>query len=143
MTAEPDPTPATPAVETDPVILDGTWRRIDRLGAEAALGGDIVAVPGLPIESLAEPTADGRSGVRVVQRLESGEQLEIVIEAPDFLAASRGAGLRATAIRVMVPADPADPAAASARYGGYLITAKAAVEPEALRDLIASLTEPG
>jgi hypothetical protein len=136
------PVPA-PAPETDPELLAGTWVRTSRSEAEAELGRGIVAVPGLPIVSLARPGAAGRSGIRVVQTLESGEPIELVLTRPAFLNRGGAAGGdRVTAVRVAVLDGSGGVASGSARLGGYLINAKARVSVDELKALLARVAEP-
>jgi len=143
--AQPKPaeTPPASAVETDPELLAGTWVRTNRSEAEAELGRGIVTVPGLPIVSIARPGTAGRSGIRIVQTLESGDPLELVLTRPAFL--NRGAaagGDRVTAVRVAVLEGSGGAASGSARLGGYLINAKARVSADELKALLAHLAEP-
>jgi hypothetical protein len=80
----------------------------------------------------------------VVQTLDSGVPLELVITRPAFL--NRGGAAtgpdRVTAVRVAAPGTPDAPATGSARLGGYLITAKAAIPADELKALLARLAEP-
>jgi hypothetical protein len=133
-----------PRVETDPEILDGSWVRIDREEAGDILGRGIVAVPDLEIESVSKPGGPGRSGIRVVQLLESGERLELVITRPAFLSrgARRADNARVTAVRVAEPTSPGDPATGTGRLGSYLITAKGPVAADVMSSMLARLTVP-
>ncbi len=142
--ADPEPAPAStgPTVlptreETDPQLVSGEWVRIDRAEAEELLGRGLVAVADLPIESVAKPGSSNRVAVRVVQLLDSGERLEIVITRPPFLSRSRGRGgaARVSAVRV-AEAAPGTPARGTARVGGYLVTAKADLASGALHSLL-------
>jgi len=139
----PAPAPSAPArVETDPDIISGDWIRIVGSEAEAELGRPIVAVEGLEIESIAKPGGPGRTGVRVVQLLESGERIEVVISRPAFLSrggARRPGDDRISAVRV---ADGADGGATgTARLGSYLITVKAPIAGDALKSFMNRLKE--
>jgi hypothetical protein len=145
----PAPEPARaeppPAPETDPELLSGTWIRTSRLEAEAELGRGIVAVPGLPIASIARPGGAGRTGIRIVQTLESGGPLELILTRPAFLnrGGTTAGGDRVTAVRVAMLDGSDGAATGSARLGGFLINAKARVTADDLKALLARLAEPG
>jgi hypothetical protein len=142
--AAPPPAETPVGPETDPELLAGAWVRTSRGEAEAELGRGLVTVPGLPIVSIARPGPGGRSGIRVVQTLDSGIPLELVITRPAFLNRAGGAAGpdRVTAVRVAAPPSPDAPATGSARLGGYLITAKANVTADELKALLARVAEP-
>jgi hypothetical protein len=142
--APPPAAPAEAEAETDPELIAGYWVRASRGEAETDLGHDIVSVPGFPIASIARPGGGGRSGIRVVQMLDAGVPLELVITRPAFL--NRGGAAtgpdRVTAVRVAAATTPGAPATGSARLGGFLITAKAAVPADDLKAMLARLAEP-
>lgn len=144
----PAPAPTGPTVlptreETDPELVSGAWVRIDRGEAEELLGRGLVAVADLPIESVAKPGSANRRGVRIVQLLDSGERLEIVITRPPFLSRSRGRGgaARVSAVRVAEAAPGTPTVTGTARLGGYLVTAKADLASGVLSDLLNRITD--
>ncbi len=126
--ASPNPVPPT----GDPEIRTGEWVPIDRGEAEELLGRPIVTVPVLRVESIAKAATGARAGIRVAQVLDGGQRLELVISRPAFLnrAGQRSRGNeRVSAIRVAPSPDASGSSAGTARYGGFLITAKAKTAP--------------
>jgi hypothetical protein len=66
------------ALQIDDAFRLERWIAVDRAGAESHIGGDLMAVEGLAIDSIRVGEVGGHPAVAVVQRLPSGEPIEIV-----------------------------------------------------------------
>jgi hypothetical protein len=115
-----------PAAAADSGVLESP----SRLPAAVAVEGPILAVEGLEIVQVEEMAA----GYRVVQILETGEQLELTV-TPLAQAPATGAGaLRVTTL-------PGDTAMGTVRFGDNLISARALVAADVLESLLRRIGE--
>ena len=92
--------------------------------------GPVLAVEGLEIESIDQLAA----GYRVVQRLETGERLELTVTPLDQGAAAGAGALRVTTL-------PGDTAIGTVRFGDNLISARALVAANVLESLLRRIVE--
>lgn len=101
-----------------------------------------VIVDGLPVDSVTQVVLeDGRTGVRVVQRLESGAPLELIVRlalaaAQPAPAAVDAPGLRSQA-KLRMAGEPASVAAVM--FEGYEVTGSAEIPVDSLRMLLGRL----
>jgi hypothetical protein len=125
----------TLAVPPLPVAIadSGVLEPPSQLPAGTTVQGPVLAIEGLEIESVAQLGGAG-GGYRVVQRLETGEQLELTV-TPLAQAQAAGAGaLRVTTL-------PSDTAMGTVRFGDNLISARALVAAEVLEGLLRRIVE--
>jgi hypothetical protein len=104
----------------------GPWATVARADAEARAGFALLAVPDLPIVSIAVGEIDGVTVVRVVQALAEGAGELVLVEAQSpvgFDESARGEGR----------------AIATTRRDAVAVAAAAPVPEEALRDLLGRL----
>jgi hypothetical protein len=128
------------AAEPDEELAAGGWAPVDRAEAASILGGTLGAIEGLPIESISKSTAAGRARVRVAQLTQAGQR--IVLTETRAGAAVRAAGpVVVTALRVIPPSDAYPWSTATASFGNVLITVKTSVAVDALRSMLARLSE--
>ncbi|HEX8210580.1 MAG TPA: carboxypeptidase regulatory-like domain-containing protein [Longimicrobium sp.] len=104
------------------------WRTVDRAEAERQLGRPLVTVPGLPLLEIELGEGEGRSAVRVTQRLRDGTVLSLL--------QWRGAGARAPR-----PCEAPDAGATCIAFtrSGVLVEASAPVPAATLRAHLAPL----
>jgi len=104
------------------------WRTVDRAEAERQLGRPLVTVPNLPLLEIELGEGEGRSAVRVTQRLPDGTVLSLL--------QWRGAGARAPR-----PCEAPDAGATCIAFtrSGVLVEASAPVPADTLRAYLAPL----
>ncbi len=102
----------------------------------AALPGvpSIVVVAGLPVESVTEISSEGRAGYRVVQRLDTGEPITLILLSLDSDSMDT---VDAGVISFESTGD--DWTVGSLRFGGYLVNASAGVGADILEGLLRRL----
>jgi hypothetical protein len=100
--------------------------------AHAHLGGPLVAVPGLQVVSVVIDSVAGRPAVQLVQRLDSGDLLELVMWSP--------APAEAEPARERFQADEGV-SALTVEVGDYRVTGRAVIPADSLRALLRRLRE--
>jgi hypothetical protein len=121
-----------PALPPPPVAVadSGVLEPVSRLPTGVTVEGPILAVEGLRIESV-----DGlAAGYRVVQRLDSGERLELTVTSMDRAQVAGAGALRVTTL-------PGDTAMGTVRFGDNLISARALVAADVLEGLLRQIGE--
>ena len=89
---------------------------------------------GLPVQSAVEFTADDRTGMRVVQALQTGQRLTLTIYR---LSASERTSLVDGQVRVNINADGS--AEGRVRYGDFLVSARGPISMLVLEPLLHDL----
>jgi hypothetical protein len=128
--AQPVAVPTLEEVRTDADAV--TWTAVDEAAAARALGGEIAAVDGLPVIGYAVRTIEARREVRVVQRTESGVELELVQWKTG--AGDVGAGLASEPDTLATPEDSLTVLTVS--RDEYTIRARADLPEDVLRRLL-------
>jgi len=120
-----------PAMPPPVAVADsGVLEPISRLPAGVTVARPILAVEGLEIESV-----DGlAAGYRVVQRLDTGERLELTVTPLNEAQAAGAGALRVTTL-------PGDTAMGTVRFGDNLISARALVAADVLEGLLRRVGE--
>jgi hypothetical protein len=114
---------------------------VDRADAAAALGGPIVAIQGLGIESISRSTAGARVRIRVTQVAESGERIVLTLTRAGAAVAGSGGPMRVTALRVQPASEAFPQTTATASVGNLLVSARTTLGADALRPLLERLGE--
>jgi hypothetical protein len=122
---------AIPEVETPSVQT----ARTPALPPGTTIQGSVIVIDRLPIDSVSEFAVGGRTGQRVVQRLQSGARVVLTV-VPFQGAPGQGAG---ASIRVITV--PGDTAVGTVRFADRLVSARAVVAPAVLEGLLGQLTE--
>jgi hypothetical protein len=131
---------SAPPVETTMVAApseaeaEDTAARAADSGATLTEGPSIVVVDGLPVESVTGMSSEGRAGYRVVQRLDTGEPVTLILLS---LAGESADTVGAEEITFESTAD--DWTVGSLRFGGYLVNASAGVDADSLEVLLRKL----
>jgi anti-sigma factor RsiW len=119
------------------------WTTAGKQAAEDHLGGPLLTVPDLPVVAVRIGAVDGEPAARVLQRLPSGESLELL-----QVRASEGARGAVAYRRDLEQADSAAPAGAMASVSqsmvvrrGYVITGWAGIPADSLRALLERIQE--
>ena len=131
-TAALPPTDTVPAMPPPRVAIadSGVLDSPSRLPAGVTVEGPVLAVEGLQIESVDELAA----GYRVVQRLQTGERLELTVTPLDQAQMAGAGTLRVTVL-------PGDTAMGTIRFGDNLISARALVAADVLEGLLRRIVE--
>ncbi len=109
-----------------------TWINVSEQVAQAFLGGRILKAEGLPVVDYATSVLGGGRAVRVRQRLDSENTLELVLHRES--AGPRRGDLVADALEEAIDSDSMT--TLSGRLSGYRITLRAAVSGDSLRALL-------
>lgn len=150
--------PVTARAEAVATVSDPGWHTVDRAEAERSIGWPIAVVPDLPVLEIA--MGEEGDAIRVRQRLEGGEILELV-QRREALALNelvvtgienkkaRSTQPTDTAVQAPAPAavvvprraaedraDTDDVTTVEVRRLGYTITARAPLPPDSLRTLL-------
>ncbi len=136
--AREQPSAAAPPPEAER-MTPGEWSAIDRAQAEELLNGPLVAVVGLPIETIAQ-AATGQRIVLVEQTLPTGERLELEIRigVGNRNLQDTDQSLRPTAV---LARSVSNGARGTASIGQYTITARAPISEADLTTLLGRLAE--
>ncbi len=132
---------STPPVETTMVATpseaeaEDAAERVADSGATVTEVPSIVVVDGLPVESVTEISSEGRAGYRIVQRLDNGEPVTLILLS---LADESADTMGAEEITLESTAD--DWTVGSLRFAGYLVNASAGVGADSLEVLLRKLT---
>jgi hypothetical protein len=118
--------PAPPLATSVPAQADS--------GAAVTEAPTIVVIEGLPVESVTEISSEGRAGYRVVQRLDTGEPITLILLSLDGDSAST-----AGAEEITFESTADDWTVGSLRFGGYLVNASAGVGADGLEVLLRRL----
>jgi hypothetical protein len=132
--APPAQAPAEAAKREDDEAM-GEWTVVSRRAAERILGGDLVAVPTLPIVEIAASNTE--DAVRVRQTLDRGGELELTLRRSE--EGQMGTELNPRVLSMETDASGAS--LASGRVGPYSVTARAAVFQAQLGELVRSLAK--
>ncbi len=124
------------ALGPDEELAEGQWQLTDQSVANELLGRQLVAIDGLWIESIAKPTAGGRTRIRVAQLTDEGERVVLTISRS---GPAVGVSRRVTALRTVPPSEVYPLTTGTASIGGLLVTAKTSLSEEELRTLLTRL----
>ncbi len=122
------------------------WRVAGSDAAEQHIGGPVLTVPELPVLAYQLGEVGGTPTVRVVQRLPSGEPLELIQHRADaeqvgavsgVVSAMEQARHKRDSVDVGEPAE----AVATVARGAYLITGRAAIPADSLVALLKSIPQ--
>ncbi|MCK5713012.1 MAG: hypothetical protein KAI25_09865, partial [Hyphomicrobiaceae bacterium] len=122
------------------------WRVAGSDAAEQHIGGPVFTVPGLPVLAYRLGEMGGAPTVRVVQRLPSGEPLELIQRRADAEQIGAVSGVvsameQARYKRDSVDAEGRAEAVATVARGAYLITGRAAIPADSLVALLESIPQ--
>jgi hypothetical protein len=122
------------------------WRVAGSDSAERHIGGPVLTVPELPVLAYQLGEVGGTPTVRVVQRLPSGEPLELIQHRADAEQVGAVSGVASAMEQARYKRDSVDvegpaEAVATVARGAYLITGRAAIPADSLVALLKSIPQ--